>query len=234
VLPGEFSLFFLMCKNGEDTMKIGIIGSGNMGAAMGRTWAARGHSVLFSFSKDQDKLRSLAEAAGPSARAGTPAEAVSFGEVTLLAIPWGAVPEALKAAGAMAGKVLLTCVNCLKPDMSGLEVGTTTSAAEEIAQRAPGAMVVEAIPPMAPLLAARSPRIGGQPISTFFCGDDASAKATVAALLAELDVDPVDAGPLTSARYIEPAGMLAVQLAYGMGYGPDVGMRFLRTEREHG
>jgi 8-hydroxy-5-deazaflavin:NADPH oxidoreductase len=209
-------------------MRIGIIGSGNMGAGMGRAWAAQGHAVLFSFSKDQAKLRALAEAAGPNARAGTPAEAVTFGDVILLAVPWGAVTEALEAAGSMTGKLLLTCVNCLKPDLSGLAIGTTTSAAEEIAHRAPGAKVVEAMPPMAPILASDTHRLGGQQISAFFCGEDAGAKATVAALLSDLDLDPVDAGPLTSARYIEPAGMLAVQLAYGMGLGPRVGMRFLR------
>jgi predicted dinucleotide-binding enzyme len=107
-------------------------------------------------------------------------------------------------------------------------VGTTTSAAEEIAKLSPGARVVEAIPPMAPILAAVSNRLGGQQISTFYCGDDAEAKRRVARLLADLDLDPVDAGPLTSARYIEPAGMLAVQLAYGMGLGPNVAMKLLR------
>jgi predicted dinucleotide-binding enzyme len=124
--------------------------------------------------------------------------------------------------------VLFSCVNCLKPDFSGLAVGTTTSAAEEIARLAPGAQVVEAIPPMAQILASDSHQLGGQQISTFYCGDDAEAKKRVAQLLSDLDLDPVDAGPLTSARYIEPAGMLAVQLAYGMGMGPNLGMKLLR------
>jgi predicted dinucleotide-binding enzyme len=148
--------------------------------------------------------------------------------VILLAVPWGAVTEALNAAGPLTGRILFSCVNCLKPDLSGLAVGTTTSAAEEIAMLAPGAKVVEAIPPMAQILAAQSHRLGGQPISTFYCGDDAGAKKSVARLLEDLDLDPVDAGPLTSARYIEPAGMLMVQLAYGMGMGTNLGTRLLR------
>ena len=73
-------------------MKIGIIGSGNMGAAMGRAWAAKGHRVMFSFAEDPSKPRSVAEAAGPNASSGTPAEAVKFSDVILLAVPWGAVP----------------------------------------------------------------------------------------------------------------------------------------------
>ena len=107
-------------------------------------------------------------------------------------------------------------------------MGTTTSAAEEIAKLSPGAKVVEAIPPMASILAAASHRLGGQQISTFYCGDDAEAKQRVAQLLADLDLDPIDAGPLTSARYIEPAGMLAVQMAYGMGLGPNIALKLLR------
>jgi predicted dinucleotide-binding enzyme len=208
-------------------MNIGIIGAGNMGASMGRSWAAKGHQVLFSFSKEQGKLQAAADAAGAKARVGTPEQAAAFGDVILLAVPWAACTEALKAAGLLQGKVLFSCVNCLKPDFSGLEIGTTTSAAEEIARRAPGAKVVEALPPMAQILASDSHRLAGQQISTFYCGDDAGAKATVAGLLADLDLDPIDAGPLSSARFIEPAGMLLVQLAYGMGMGPNIGTRLL-------
>ncbi|MGB6176221.1 MAG: NAD(P)-binding domain-containing protein [Methylocella sp.] len=209
-------------------MNIGIVGSGNMGASMGRIWAAKGHKVLFSFCKDQEKLLAVAAAAGPNAHAGTPVEAVAFGGLVLLSVPWTAVPEALKAAGNFGGMTLFSCVNCLKPDFSGLEVGTSTSAAEEIVKLAPGAKVVEAIPPMVQILAADSRRLDGQQISAFYCGNDPAGKASVASLLRDLDLDPVDAGPLTSARYIEPAGMLCVQLAYGMGLGAKLGMKLLR------
>lgn len=109
-------------------MNIGIIGSGNMWASMGRAWATKGHKVLFSFSQDAAKPRAVTEAAGPAARSGAPVEAVAFGDVILLAVPWGAVTEAVKAAGTIKGKVLFTCVNCVKPDLSGLALGTTTSA----------------------------------------------------------------------------------------------------------
>ena len=195
---------------------------------MGKTWASKGHEVLFSYSKDQDKLRAVAAAAGPKARSGTPAEAVAFGEVVLLAVPWAAVTDALEAAGPIRRKVLFSCCNCLKPDFSGLVLGTTSSAAEEIAKQSPHARVVEALPPMAQILAAETHRLSGEQISTFYCGNDAAAKSVVASLLRDLDLEPVDAGPLTSARFIEPAGMLNVQLAYGMGMGPLVGTKVLR------
>ena len=209
-------------------MKIGIIGSGNMGASMGKTWAGKGHDVLFSYSKDQDKLRAIAAAAGPTARIGTPADAVLFGDVVLLAVPWAAVTDALQAAGPIGGKILFSCCNCLNPDFSGLVLGTTTSAAEEIEKQTPEARVVEALPPMAQILAAESHRLSGDQISTFYCGNDAAAKSVVASLLRDLDLEPVDAGPLTSARFIEPAGMLNVQLSYGMGLGPFIATKVLR------
>ena len=169
-------------------MKIGIIGAGNMGASMGKTWAGKGHDVLFSYSKDQDKLRAVAAVAGPTARSRTPADAVAFGEIVLLAVPWAAVPEALKAAGPIRGKILFSCCNCLKPDFSGLVLGTNTSAAEEIEKQTPDARVVEALPPMAQILAAESHRLSGDQISTFYCGDDAAAKSVVASLLRDLDL----------------------------------------------
>jgi predicted dinucleotide-binding enzyme len=68
-------------------MKIGIVGSGNMGASMGKAWARKSHQVLFSFSRELAQLRATAGAAGPNARAGTPAEAAAFAEVILLAVP---------------------------------------------------------------------------------------------------------------------------------------------------
>ena len=74
--------------------------------------------------------------------------------------------------------MLFTCVNCLKPDFSDLAVGTTTSAAEEVARLAPDAKVVEAIPSMAQILAADSRRLDGQQISAFYCGDDKTAKTS--------------------------------------------------------
>jgi len=140
-------------------MRIGVIGAGNMGTAMGTIWAAKGHQILFSFTNDSMRLQKAVVAAGVNARSGTPAEA--FGEVVLLAVPWAAVGEALKVAGLLKSKVLFSCVNCLKPDFSGLAVGTTTSAAEEIARATPDARVVEALPPMAEVLAAADHRLAG-------------------------------------------------------------------------
>ena len=210
-------------------MKIGIIGSGSMGASMGRIWANCGHSVLFSYSRSQEKLNKAANNAGNDAKTDTPAEAVAFGDVILLSVPWSQVNNALEAAGEI-DKILFTCVNALKPDMSGLEVGATTSAAEEIAKLVPQAKVVEALPPFSQILASDSRRINGERPTAFYCGDDAEAKSIVASLLEELDLEAVDAGGLINARYLEPSGFLTIQLGYGMNMGTKLSLKLIKED----
>ena len=121
-------------------MNIGIIGAGNMGSALGKIWANNGHQVLFSYARDFEKLKALA--ASVNGKAGTPAEA-AFADVIFLAVPWTQLEDALKAAGTLADKVLITCVSGLKPDFAGQTMGLPTnlktSVAEQIAQLAPGA-----------------------------------------------------------------------------------------------
>jgi predicted dinucleotide-binding enzyme len=150
----------------------------------------------------------------------TPAEAAAFGDVVLLATPYAVDGEALKAAGALEGKVIFSCVNALKPDMSGMAVGTTTSGAEELAKLVPHVRFVEALPSFAEILHSKAATSQGEESTVFYCGDDAEAKGIVAVLLRETGTDPVDAGPLANARFLEPAMMLLVQLAYPLAMGP--------------
>ena len=111
--------------------------------------------------------------------------------------------------------------------MSGLAVGTTTSAAEEIAQLAPGARVVEALPLFAEVLNSPSQQFGDQTATIFYTGDDLEAKQVVADLLRETNVEAIDAGALKNARYVEPAMFLLIQLAYGQQMG-QVALKLLR------
>jgi len=212
-------------------MKIGIIGAGNVGVGLGKFWAKNTHQIMLSYSRDDAKLEAAAATIGKGAKTGSPAEAAGFGDVVVLAVPWAAMLDAVKAAGTLEGKILFSTVNALSPDMSSMEVGTTTSAAEEIARLAPGSRVVEALPSFAELLHRGSTELDGQQATIFFCGDDKGAKEVVAGLLAETGVETIDAGPLRNARFIEPAMMLLVQLAYPLGLGP-VAMKILRERRE--
>lgn len=199
-------------------MKIGIIGAGNMGSGLGDLFARNGHEVMFSYSRDTQKLQSLARAAGPNGQSGTPEQAARFGEIVVLTVGWGAVTDALNAAGSLDGKTLVSCVNPLSPDYSSLVVGTTTSGAEEIARLVPGARVVEAfLNVFAGILHSGAMRFGSDVPSVFFCGDEADSKATVANLITEIGFEPVDSGPLKNARFIEPTAMLLLQLGAFLG-----------------
>src|SRR6516225_2814602 len=141
-------------------MKIGIIGAGNVGTGLTKLLKAKGHEILLSFSKDPTKLAQTAKALG--AKSGSVADAVSFGDVIVLATPWVATKDAISQAGvSSARKILWDCTNALKADLSGMALGTTTSAAEEIQKAAPWARVVKAIPPFAELMQTGSVRIGG-------------------------------------------------------------------------
>ncbi len=210
-------------------MDIGIIGAGNVGTGIGKRLAAKGHQVLVSFARSQDKLAAAAQAIGGGARFGSPMEAARFGKVIIVALPWDITLDAVQGvAGELVGKVVWDTTNPLKADMSGLEIGTTTSAGEAIAKAAPGARVVKAVPPFAEVLHSATTQVGGGYPGVFVCGDDAEARRLVLGLVAEIGADGVDAGPLTLARYTEPLGMLLVQLAYVEGMGSRIGAALLR------
>lgn len=208
-------------------MNIGIIGTGKMGSGLGKIWAENGHKLMFSYSRDVMKLEKIASEIGSNASVGTPAEAVKFADVIVLAVPYAAVTDALTADGSIDGKILFSIVNALLPDMSGMAVGTTTSAAEEIAKFAPRARMVEALPVFAEVLNSPSRSFGEQLATVFYTGDDADAKQIVADLLHEIDVETIDAGGLKNSRYVEPAMMLLIQLAYFQQMG-QVGFKLLR------
>lgn len=208
-------------------MKIAIIGAGNIATGLGKFWASKGHELFFSYSRDAEKLKKTAQSVSPKAQTGTPAQAVAFADVVVLAVPYAAVPDAIKAAGSLKGKLIFSCVNALKADNSGLAVGTTSSAAEEIAKLAPDARVVEGLPAFAEVLHSSSRLISGQQATVFVSGDDADGKKVVTKLLNECELEVVDAGPLWSARYVEPAMMLLVNLAYAQGLGGRVGFKLL-------
>ena len=199
-------------------MRVGIIGAGNIGSGLGSLFAKNGHQVMFSYSRDPRNIERVVSEAGPSAQSGTPEEAARFGEVIVLAVGWRAVKEALQAAGPLDGKTLLSCVNPLTPDFSGLEVGTTTSGAEEIAKLVPGAHVVEAfLNVFAGILHSGTMQFGTHVPSVFYCGDDADSKAAVAKLITDIGLEPIDSGPLRNARFVEPTAMLFLQLGAFLG-----------------
>jgi len=212
-------------------MNIGIVGGGNLGTGLAKHLKARGHRLMLSFSRDIGKLKLLADSRG--VRADTPAEAAGFGEVVVLATAWSVTTEALRQVGKQAqNKILWDCTNALRPDMSGLAIGTTTSGAEEVANLAPWARVVKAIPPFAEVLHSPDTLVGGKLPDVFVCADDAAARGVICELVRDIGAEPVNAGPLALARYTEPAAMLLVQLAYRQGLGARIGLTLARDRSE--
>lgn len=211
-------------------MRIGILGSGLIGGKLGVLFARAGHDVVFSYSRSRQKLEALARDAGAHARPGTPREAAQDADALLLAVHWSRVDDVLRQAGDLSGKVIVTCSLPMSADDTALVVGRESSGAEELAERVPGARVVSAfntVPSevLFPVFEARG-RIA--PPSVVYCGDDAGAKPVAATLIRDLGFDPVDAGPLRSARYTEPFALLVARLAYEGEGGPELAYRFER------
>ncbi|HTS51896.1 MAG TPA: NAD(P)-binding domain-containing protein [Burkholderiales bacterium] len=182
-------------------MKIGIIGSGNIGGSLGVLWAQAGYDVFFS-SRHPDQLGDLVRRAGPSARAGTPREAAAFGEVVLISVPYGAVPELGRdLAPELAGKVVLETGNPY-PSRDGamaepaLEKGTGLSSQEFL----PGVRLVRAFNSVPAGALASGANRSGERIAIPLAGDDADALELASRLVRDAGFEPVVVGSLASAK----------------------------------
>ena len=213
-------------------MRIGILGSGLMGGTLGTLFARAGHDVVFSYSRSRNKLDELARKAGPNAHAGTPREAARDADAILLAVHWSRVDDALQQAGELSHQVIITCSLPMNDDDAALLVAHTSSGAEELSRKVPGAAVVSAFGtvPSEVLFAVFEARDRGTHPSLVYCGDDEHAKSVAVRLIRDVGFDPVDAGPLRIARYLEPFTLLVAQLAYEGEGGPALAYRFDRFE----
>ncbi len=209
-------------------MKIAIFGAGNVGSALGKGWAAKGHAIYYGVPEPQgEKMRAVLKETGGNARAGSVREAADASEVIVLAVPYPAVREAVAAAGEFDNKVVIDCTNPLKPDLSGLVLGQDTSAGEQVREWTRGARVVKAFNTTGSGNMENT-NYGGSGITMLLAGDDAGAKSTVAKLAEDLGFEPLDAGPLANARLLEPFAMLWIYLAVKQGLGPNIAFKLLR------
>ena len=191
------------------SLKIGVIGSGNVGSHLGRVWAQVGHEVMFS-SLNLDNDKKLAAEIGPNARAGTPREAAAFGNVLLFAVPYKALPELGKTLdGLLNGKVVIDACNPF-PNRDGeiadraLEKGAGLMSAQLL----PGARIVRAFNAVAAARmgeAHEEPGHFGMPIA----GDDKRAIAIASRLIREIGYVPVLVGGLDMGKYLRPGTPLS-------------------------
>jgi len=211
-------------------MRVGILGSGLMGGTLGTLFARAGHDVVFSYARSEQKLKRLAREAQGKARAGTPAEAARDADALVLAVHWSRVDDVLKQAGDVSGKVIVSCSLPMNADDTDLVIAHTSSGAEELARKIQRAHVVSAfgtVPSEVLFDVFESKRKAKRP-SVVYCGDHQDAKTVAATLIRDVGFDPVDAGPLRIARYMEPFTLLIAQLAYEGKGGPELAYRFER------
>jgi NADPH-dependent F420 reductase len=191
-------------------MKVAIIGTGNVGSALGGTFARAGHDVTLA-ARDGEKARAIAAQVGASA-AQTPGDAIHDAEVVILAVPFTALREvAQDVRDATAGKVVVDVTNPLTADYSGLANEGGSSAAEQLAEWLPQAKVVKAFNTLFGSVQA-NPTAQGQPADVLIAADDETATAAVSELASSSGFRPVVAGPLNAARQMEALAFLNIRM----------------------
>lgn len=213
------------------SVDITILGTGNVGAALGRRLAARGHRIIFGSRKPaSERVQSLVAENSRACKAESVQAAAEAANVIILAIPYGSVEQTLAEAGNLHGKILVDCSNPLNDSFNGLVLGYDDSAAERIARMATGAKVVKAFN-TASVATMQDPSYDGVKATMFYCGDDAEAKLVVHSMIEDVGMEPVDSGPLRNARYIEPMAMLYIHLAVQQGWGGNCALKMLKREK---
>lgn len=197
-------------------MTIAIIGTGNIGAGLARVLAAAGKDVVVADSKGGAEA-----AAALGVRAASVADAVKAADTVILATPYDAAAAVAKEAD-FTGRTVIDVSNPVTADFSALQVGHTTSAAEEIAKLLPGATVVKAFNTVFAQHYAGDLTLDGRKIQTFVASDDEAARKAVVALASDAGFDAREAGPLSNARYLEGVGYMNIQFGFMLGQGTGI------------
>ncbi len=198
-------------------MKIGILGTGKMGTAVGKRLAAAGHSVVFGSRFPAENAVRFAGSKDISVLPYT--EAAIQSDLSIVAVPWAVATDLVASLEkALAGKVIVDLTNPASADFSQLVLGGSDSAAEQIARAAPESTVIKAFNGITadnfP-----TPDFSGEPAQMLYCGDDEEGKRAVRELIACCGYQPLDCGALSNARYLEAMAMLWIQLAFWEDWG---------------
>jgi 8-hydroxy-5-deazaflavin:NADPH oxidoreductase len=200
-------------------MKIGIIGSGRQGGAIGLQWAKAGHQIVFS-SRNPESLKDLVAQAGPGALAGTPQQAATFGDVVLVAVPYGALPQVGRDyAHLMTGKIVIDVGNPRvdrdgEVGKDGLARGTGVTSKEHL----PGVRLVRALNALSFTQVTKEAHRPGEKLGIPIASDDQEAIAVAVQLVTDAGFDPVVVGGLARAREFDAGtpvyvkGLTAAQL----------------------
>ncbi|HYA77763.1 MAG TPA: NADPH-dependent F420 reductase [Verrucomicrobiae bacterium] len=192
-------------------MKIAIIGKGNVGSALCSGLSGK-HEVKFGH---RDPAEPVADAA-------------KWGEINILAVPYNNANDAREEVRQYAnGKIVIDATNAIGPNTE-LGISCTTSTAEETQKKLPKARVVKAFNTVFAQNQGTG-KVGSEQLTAFIAGDDLKAKQTVAQLTRDIGFDPVDCGPLKSARYLDAMAVMIINLAYSYGMGTKIGYKLIKV-----
>jgi predicted dinucleotide-binding enzyme len=194
---------------------IAVIGTGDVGRALGTEFALQGHTIVYgSRDPDRRKIEKLVDETGNGASATTQAEAVVGADIVVLAVPGLLVEEITLSLGDLSGKIIIDPTNPLERKLNRLEHAVDTSNAEIIQAAAPEADVVKAFNTLN-WKTMVDPGSSGGPVSIPLAGDSGKAKKKVAELVEGMGLEPIDVGSVRDARWVEGMLILWINNRYG-------------------
>lgn len=203
-------------------LKIGTIGAGNIGGTIGSLWVKSGHLVYFS-SRHPEELNGLVTTLGPLAQAGPVDQAIAFGDVIFIAVPYGAIPQIGRDYGkSLAGKIVLDANNAVARRDGSIANEVERNGIGVTSQKyLPGARVVRAFNTLSYRIFASEANRAAPRLAVPIAGDDQEAVQVAAGLVRDAGFDPVVVGKLSDARHFQRGGP---------GYGQNVSAAELKRK----
>lgn len=203
-------------------MRVGIIGTGRIASGLAGRLVKAGHEVMIG-SRDAGKAADAAMRSG--GQGGAQADAISFGEIIILAVPFTAVTELSQTLPDLDGKIILETTN----DLQTYGAGSST---ERIQALFPAARVVKAFNHVFAQIIANDPARDLERSTAFIAGEDAAAKARVTELIESIGFDVVDAGGLKNAAHLDNLARFIIDLGYGQGLGTNIAFKLVKVVAE--
>jgi predicted dinucleotide-binding enzyme len=203
-------------------MKIGVIGAGHIGGTIGGLWTKAGHPVFFS-SRHPEELQDLVARLGPLAQAGTVDQAIGFGDVVFIAVPYGALPQIGRDYGkALVGKIVLDAGNAVANRDGGIADEVEREGVGNTSQKyLPGARLVRAFNTLSYMIFQREANRPAPRLAVPIAGDDREAVEVASTLVRDAGFDPVEIGKLADANRFQRGAP---------GYGQNVTATELRQK----